>query len=557
MAELHEPDVGTAYYRSNDLIKNLQLRVCLRRMTSSTMASQSGAGGEGGSENGDVEMKGINEVAKQDKEERSISWQEKVFSQREVELYSKEENCDSIVDQKYNEEVMAIVAKGRPTNRIFTYVDHDAYSHQDETVHLMTTSPKETPSVLAEKMAHVRCRRVGGRQLKERELGIIPKMNIVEPEPTQDMVSKSHVEPPPMQMMYIMADLSPRERPSEEQDEYVLCCLQVNANGVLCIRPDFSRGRKPYIIETITLGREVYEYTVEHTSKAMSRIEQDKELKMFREVYSRHREFLSACVGHDFEVPQPDVLRLTVYGEMISAQGFELNNLYLHFFVDLPKDWYADRQQQLAWVTQTCATKTIGRDEVAYFSFPFHFELYYKASAGSSTDPNELPRFPMILIEVLSVDTWHRFFHEGYTYIQIPAQPGSETSTRHCWRPVGNSVVSRLRRFFIGGTPELEDPTYTSVPSTFDGSHLSKFGFKTETTGSVTSHVNVMMQSRAFMENKANKRSLGSMMDQLGISAMQANITSVLDAFKRARLKMMQAREAATRELLKDIEKKK
>lgn len=32
---------------------------------------------------------------------------------------------------------------------------------------------------------------------------------------------------------------------------------------------------------------------------------------------------------------------------------------------------------------------------------------------------------------------------------------------------------------------------------------------------------------------------------------------SFLDAFKRARMKMMQAREAATRELLKDIEKRK
>ncbi|KAL8615771.1 hypothetical protein ACOMHN_040266 [Nucella lapillus] len=553
MADLHEPDVGTAYYRSNDAVKNLQLRVCLRRMTSSTMGGQAGAGEEGG----EVEMKGMNEVATQDREDRVILWQEKVFSQREVEKYSKEENCQTIVDQKYKEEVIAILAKGRPTNRIFTYVDHDPYSYQDETVHYMTNSAKESPSVLAEKMAHVRCRRVGGRQLKEREMGIIPKMNIVELEPTTEMVGRAHIEPPPMQVLYVMADLSPRERPSEERDEYVLCCLQVNANGVLCIRPDFNRGRKPYIIETLTLGRDVYEYTVEHISKTMSRIEQDKELKMFREVYSRHREFLNACVGHDFEVPQPDVLRLTVYGEIVSAQGFELDNLYLHFFVDLPKDWYADPHQQLAWVTQTCATKTVGRDEVAYFSFPFHFELYYKASPGSSSDPNELPKFPMVLIEVLSVDSWHRFYHEGYTYIQIPAKPGVESSTRHCWRPVGNSVLSRLRRFFIGGTPELEDPTYISVPSTFDGSYLSKFGFKTETTGSITSRINVMMQSRAFMEKKANKRTLGSMMDQLGISAMQANITSVLDAFKRARLKMMQAREAATRELLKDIEKKK
>ena len=55
------------------------LRVCLRRVTSSTLVSQSGAG-EGGAD-GEVEMQGINQVAKQDKEDRVIQWQEKVFSQ--------------------------------------------------------------------------------------------------------------------------------------------------------------------------------------------------------------------------------------------------------------------------------------------------------------------------------------------------------------------------------------------------------------------------------------------------------------------------------------------
>jgi Meckel syndrome type 1 protein len=29
------------------------------------------------------------------------------------------------------------------------------------------------------------------------------------------------------------------------------------------------------------------------------------------------------------------------------------------------------------------------------------------------------------------------------------------------------SVVSELRRYFIGGSPELEDQTYTAIPSTF------------------------------------------------------------------------------------------
>ena len=56
--------------------------------------------------------------------------------------------------------------------------------------------------------------------------------------------------------IYVTDDISVFDnRAAEEQDEYVLCSLQVNANGVLCIRPDFNRGRKPYIIETMTLGR--------------------------------------------------------------------------------------------------------------------------------------------------------------------------------------------------------------------------------------------------------------------------------------------------------------
>jgi hypothetical protein len=44
-------------------------------------------------------------------------------------------------------------------------------------------------------------------------------------------------------------------RPFEEGDEVVLCSLQLDANGVLCIRPDFNRGRKPYVAETASLGR--------------------------------------------------------------------------------------------------------------------------------------------------------------------------------------------------------------------------------------------------------------------------------------------------------------
>ena len=45
---------------------------------------------------------------------------------------------------------------------------------------------------------------------------------------------------------------------------------------------------------------------------------------------------------------------------------------------------------------------------------------------------------------------------------------GIHIEKAHCWRPEGNSVSDNLRRFFTGGTPEIEDPTYVAVPSTFD-----------------------------------------------------------------------------------------
>jgi hypothetical protein len=49
---------------------------------------------------------------------------------------------------------------------------------------------------------------------------------------------------------------------------------------------------------------------------------------------------------------------------------------------------------------------------------------------------------------------------------------GIRVETVDCWRPVGHSLVSAMRRFFIGGSPELEDPTYVAVPSAFEASFM-------------------------------------------------------------------------------------
>ena len=49
---------------------------------------------------------------------------------------------------------------------------------------------------------------------------------------------------------------------------------------------------------------------------------------------------------------------------------------------------------------------------------------------------------------------------------------GSYTLEADTWRPIGNGPIPEMRRFFIGGSPELEDPTYPQKPAMTDVSEM-------------------------------------------------------------------------------------
>lgn len=80
--------------------------------------------------------------------------------------------------------------------------------------------------------------------------------------------------------------------------------------------------------------------------------------------------------------------------------------------------------------------------------------------------------WPKFYIQVVSSDTWGRRRTEGYGCVTLPSSAGTHMLKAACWRPLGNGaqeiIHSELRRFFIGGSPELEDPTFVSVPNTFE-----------------------------------------------------------------------------------------
>ncbi|NXY37713.1 MKS1 protein, partial [Pomatorhinus ruficollis] len=476
-----------------------------------------------------------------------VGWQEKLFSQFEVDLYLKESACQTPLDWQYREEIQKLEkAGGRKNCRIFTYTDHDRFTNLEELCQKVTDLDHEVPSYLVERMANVRRRRLDRRPVEASSL----KSKIITWEPSEEFIKNNHVINTPVQTMYIMGDLGPYGKLGNREYENVLCTIKVDGNGVITVKPDFTGTKGPYRIELEGEKREVWEYTIENASAQVQPEEEEREQRVFRDLYGRHKDYLSGLVGTDFEMPLPGTLRFFVNGEIVSAQGYEYDNLYVHFFLELPNQWSSSPFQQLSGVTQICATKTEGWDNVAYFCYPFTVEMFY-----TQEDEGVFPCYSEILRSHCShhaVCPLGNERAEGNVSAQLSScpWPGVHMLTIPTWRPVDLGTVAEMRRFFIGGSPELEDLTYIRIPSTFKGKRLSRFGFRTETTGSVTFRLYCLQQSKAFLENSALRQRMQSVLDRLGGFSQQSSVYNVLEAFQRARRRMQEARESLPQDLI-------
>ncbi|PFX22109.1 Meckel syndrome type 1 protein [Stylophora pistillata] len=364
--------------------------------------------------------------------------------------------------------------------------------------------------------------RIFNSEIRNRPGGFITRTDPVVVHETETSKTTAHVVNIPYKTMHVMADLAPEGKAQIDQnDEYVLFSIKIDANGQIFVKPDFNGEKPPYRVETQNELREVYEYTVEHCSVQMTSDQREQEFKSFNEasliegcLYNRHALYLASQVGSGFEtMPEPGVLRMNIFGEIVSAKGFDYDGLYVHFFLDLPEKWRPTDDPVLSGVTQTCMTKLEGEDYVAHFSFPFDFSLIYQ----EDDDCDDFICWPTLFVEVLSLDSWERFRTEGYAYITIPNKAGSYCMEVNTWRPIGNGTGPEMRRFFIGGSPELEDPTYPQKPAMADDKVLSKYFFRTAASGSVNVKFHIMQQCQSFMDSKAKKtRHTRTILDRLG-----------------------------------------
>ncbi|XP_047463137.1 Meckel syndrome type 1 protein isoform X4 [Mugil cephalus] len=551
MADCWNTDTGEAVYRSRDAVKNLRVKVRIERVTSTAALSQHLQQQVlSQQDRGEIELETLTSQSQKgdNEEELVVGWQEKLFSQYEMELFQNEAACQTPLDRQYHTEVKALNrGKGRRNNRIFTYTDHDRYTnclpfHQLHSTDLLTTT-KSSPTFLAERMAHMRHRRQDRRTMDSS----IPKSKIINWEPTEEFVKSSHVVNNAMQAMHIMGDLGPSGRLGQKENECLLVTIKTDGNGTIVVKPDFNKGKDPYRIIMEGEKREIWRLIVENVSTTMKPDDKEREQNMYKDLYVRHKEYLTSLVGQDFEMPPAGVLRYLMNGEIVSAEGFEYDNLYIHFFMELPNNWSSLPFQSLSGVTQTCRTKTLGTENVAFFSHPFSFEAFYMIEKETE---ESIPQWPVLYFKVLSLDSWQRYRTEGYGYLLFPAMPGKHTMTCHTWRPLQTGTVSALRRFFIGGSPELEDLSYVRIPGTFKGERMSRFGFCTETSGCVTFNLHCIQQAKAFVDAAVMKKRRQKVFDQLGGFSQQGAVCTILEAFQRARKKMQEARESLPRDLV-------
>uniref|UniRef100_A0A8B9L3V4 MKS transition zone complex subunit 1 n=1 Tax=Astyanax mexicanus TaxID=7994 RepID=A0A8B9L3V4_ASTMX len=516
MGDVWCTDTGEAVYRSRDAVKNFKIRVRIQRVTSTAALShhlqqQVLSQQERGIIELDTFVSQTRSSATGDEEELVVGWQEKFFSQYEVDLYQTESLCQTPLEKQYHAEIVAMEkSRKRKNQRIFSYTDFDRFTNWEEQAQSLMIPAQNSTTFLADRMANVRHRRQERRPIDTN----IPKTRLIVWEPSTEFMKNSHIVNTSMQTMHIMADLGPAGKLGLKENEYVLCTIRADSNGVITVKPDFNNNRGPYRLETEGEKREVWRLYLENASAPIHSEEKQREQRMYRDLYSRHKDYLNSLVGQDFEMVG-----------RISAQGYEYDNLYVNFFLELPNSWSSVPFQSLSGVTQTCRTRTLGKDNVAFFSYPFSFESFFRKEDESE---DSLPKWPVLYFKVLSLDFWQRYRTEGYGYLVVPSSPGYHRVTCHTWRPLQTGTVAELRRFFIGGAPELEDISDVRIPGTFKGDHLSRFGFHTQTTGSVTFNLNCIQHARAFVDANTLKKKRQTVLDQLGGHSQQGSVYNVL-----------------------------
>lgn len=128
-----------------------------------------------------------------------------------------------------------------------------------------------------------------------------------------------------------------------------------------------------------------------------------------------------------------------------------------------------------------------------------------------------------------------RYRTEGYAVIPLPVLPGSYKFNIPTWRPTG-SIINTLRRFFTGGTYELEDITHCSIPKGHEDKMLNKSYLNVTPSGYIKLNMDIIHQTHGSIKQDDHL----NYFQRLSTDKLMTNIDNIFEQFKAARERMLQ-----------------
>ncbi|XP_019695962.1 Meckel syndrome type 1 protein [Harpegnathos saltator] len=500
-----------AIYRVNEPMDNLKIRVRVVQQRSLLAEFLEEFEGETRDSNYLVE------------EDRIFGWQEKVFSSFEIDFYADGKNCLTDYQRDYHRRIRDNNGELR-TGRLYSYTENDSYYFDKE----LLTEPYR--SYLSTKNQTALPTLRNRKPFRERY-----NKSVVDTA-TEERIRSSHYLYTAYTVMYIMVDLSRHDEPtvgSNRDSETLLCTVTYNKMcKLLTISPDFISDDDEHYDVTNSYGIK-YNYWIEHVSKEQTSPELQRQHKDMRRE-AQQLAYKEAEIYKDLQFAPANLSTVFLSLDIVSAHGFSYDGLFINYFIDLPQHWSTKQKERLVGRTQKCLLD----NKSACFSYCTDILLYYPSKETQESSANVSSFWPHLLFSVASLDDWTRYRIEGYAALPLPLTPGLYKFTIPTWRAKGG-FIDALKRFFIGGSYELQDITYCSIPAIYEGKILDKSNLKIVSSGDIKININIAHHNRTFAKY-FNYQTNNS--NRINTDTLVSSVENVLEQFKAAKERMIQIR---------------
>lgn len=123
----------------------------------------------------------------------------------------------------------------------------------------------------------------------------------------------------------------------------------------------------------------------------------------------------------EMKVPETGTMKYFLNLEILSANNFAYDYLFVNYVVSLPKNWEATREDSLMGRTQ----RSMKKDGKAYFSYVSEIILNYN---HQQTDQISAPSWPQLFLSVASFDKWTRYdFLYKYIFTSTKIKKNTQT----------------------------------------------------------------------------------------------------------------------------------